>query len=44
MAVQNFGSGGGGYQISPGINISEIDLTSIAPAVSTTVGAIGGVF
>lgn len=44
MAVQNFGSGGGGFQISPGINISEIDLTTIAPAVSTTVGAIGGVF
>ena len=44
MAVQNFGSGGGGYQISPGVNISEIDLTTIAPAVSTTVGAIAGVF
>lgn len=44
MAVQNFGSGGGGYQVSPGVNISEIDLTTIAPAVSTTVGAIAGVF
>lgn len=44
MAVQNFGSGGGGYQISPGVNISEIDLTTVVPATSTTVGAIAGVF
>lgn len=44
MAVQNFGSGGGGYQVSPGINISEIDLTTVVPATSTTVGAIAGVF
>lgn len=44
MAVQNFGSGGGGFQVSPGINISEIDLTTVVPATSTTVGAIAGVF
>lgn len=44
MAVQNFGSGGGGFQVSPGINISEIDLTTIVPSTSTTVGAIAGVF
>jgi hypothetical protein len=44
MAVQNFGSGGGGYQVSPGINISEIDLTTVVPPTSTTVGAIAGVF
>ena len=44
MAVQNFGSGGGGFQASPGINISEIDLTTVTPSVSTTVGAIAGVF
>ena len=44
MAVQNFGSGGGGFQISPGVNVSEIDLTTITPAVATTVGAIAGVF
>lgn len=43
MAVQNFGSGGG-YQLSPGINVSEIDLTGTAPGVSTTTGAIAGVF
>lgn len=44
MAVQNFGSGGGGFQISPGVNVSEIDLTTITPQVATTVGAIAGVF
>ena len=43
MAVQNFGSGGG-FQISPGVNVSEIDLTTIAPSVGTTVGALAGVF
>ena len=31
-------------QVSPGINTSEIDLTTIVPSVSTTVGAIAGVF
>lgn len=44
MAVQNFGSGGGGFQLSPGVNFSEIDLTTITPAVDTTSGAIAGVF
>lgn len=44
MAVQNFGTGGGGFQLSPGVNFSEIDLTNITPAVSTTVGAFAGVF
>ena len=32
------------FQVSPGINISEIDLTTTIPALATTVGAIGGVF
>jgi len=32
------------FQISPGVNVSEIDLTTIVPAVSTTVASIGGVF
>ena len=32
------------FQVSPGINVSEVDLTTIVPAVSTTAGAIGGVF
>jgi phage tail sheath protein FI len=44
MAVQNFGTGGGGFQLSPGVNISEVDLTTITPAVDTTVGAFAGVF
>lgn len=44
MAVQNFGTGGGGFQLSPGVNVSEIDLTTIVPSVDTTAGAIAGVF
>jgi len=32
------------YPISPGVNVSEIDLTTIVPAVSTTTGVIAGVF
>ncbi len=32
------------FQVSPGVNVSEIDLTTVVPAVSTTEGAIGGVF
>jgi hypothetical protein len=31
-------------QLSPGVNITEIDLTTIVPAVSTSTGAIAGVF
>jgi len=33
-----------GFQISPGVNVSEIDLTTIIPAVSTTTGAFAGHF
>jgi len=44
MAVQNFGSGGGGFQLSPGVNVSEIDLTSVVPSLDTTSGAIAGAF
>lgn len=44
MAVQNFGTGGGGNQLSAGVNFSEIDLTTVTPAVATTVGAFAGVF
>ena len=33
-----------GFQISPGVNVTEIDLTTIIPAVGTTVGAIAGPF
>jgi phage tail sheath protein FI len=32
------------FQVSPGVNVSEIDLTTIVPAVSTTEGAIAGIF
>lgn len=32
------------FQVSPGINVSEIDLTTVVPAVSTTTGAFAGVF
>ena len=33
-----------GFQVSPGVNVSEIDLTGIIPAVSTTEGAMAGWF
>ena len=33
-----------GFQVSPGVNITEIDLTGIVPAVSTTEAGIAGVF
>ena len=32
------------FQVSPGVNVSEVDLTTVVPAVSTTEGAIAGVF
>lgn len=32
------------FQVSPGINVSEVDLTTVIPAVSTSVGAVAGVF
>lgn len=32
------------FQISPGVNVSEVDLTTVIPAVATTEGAIAGVF
>jgi len=32
------------FQVSPGVNVSEIDLTTVVPAVSTTEGAFAGVF
>lgn len=32
------------FQVSPGVNVSEIDLTTVVPAVSTTEGAIAGSF
>lgn len=32
------------FQVSPGVNVSEIDLTTVVPAVSTTEGAFAGLF
>ena len=32
------------FQVSPGVNVSEVDLTTVVPAVSTTTGAIAGHF
>ena len=32
------------FQVSPGVNVSEIDLSTIVPAVSSTEGALAGVF
>ena len=33
-----------GFQVSPGVNVTEIDLTGIVPAVSTTEAGIAGSF
>ncbi len=32
------------FQVSPGVNVSEIDLTTVVPSVSTSTGAIAGAF
>jgi hypothetical protein len=32
------------FQVSPGVNVSEIDLTTVVPAVSSTEGGIAGTF
>jgi phage tail sheath protein FI len=32
------------FQVSPGVNVSEIDLTTVVPAVATSTGAVAGVF
>lgn len=32
------------FQLSPGVNVSEIDLTTVVPTVSTSVGALVGQF
>ena len=32
------------FFLSPGVNVSEIDLTTIVPAVGTTQGAFAGAF
>ena len=32
------------FQLSPGVNVTEIDLTTVVPAVATSDGAFAGVF
>jgi len=32
------------FQVSPGVNVTEIDLTTVIPAVSTSTGALAGDF
>jgi len=32
------------FQVSPGVNVSEIDATTVVPAISTSTGAIAGAF
>ena len=32
------------FQVSPGVNTSEVDLTTVVPAVSTSSGAVAGPF
>jgi len=32
------------FQLSPGVNVSEIDLTTVVPSVATSTGAIAGSF
>jgi len=32
------------FQLSPGVNVSEIDLTTVVPSVATSDGAIAGLF
>ena len=32
------------FQVSPGVNVTEIDLSTVVPAVSTTEGVIVGTF
>lgn len=33
-----------GFQVSPGVQVKEIDLTNVIPAVSTSIGAFAGHF
>ena len=32
------------FQVSPGVQVKEIDLTNVVPAVSSTTGAFAGTF
>ena len=32
------------FQVSPGVDVKEIDATNVVPAVSTTIGGFAGAF
>lgn len=32
------------FQLSPGVNVSEVDLTTVVPAVASSAGAVAGAF
>ena len=32
------------FQVSPGLQVKEVDLTNVVPAVSSTTGAFAGKF
>ena len=32
------------FQLSPGINVSEVDLTTVVPSVASSIGAFAGNF
>lgn len=32
------------FQVSPGVNVTEVDLTTVVPGVAASIGAIAGVF
>ena len=32
------------FQVSPGVNVSEVSLTTIVPAISTSIGVVAGRF
>ena len=32
------------FQLSPGLNISEIDLTTVVPSIATSTGGVAGNF
>ena len=32
------------FLVSPGVQVNEVDLTNVVPAVQTTIGAFAGVF
>ena len=33
-----------GFLVSPGVQVNEVDLTNVVPAVATSIGAIAGAF